>query len=148
MTRYLPGDIIERRKGVVMHKGIVLRDGRVLHNTPFRGEHVTTQEDFLRGKRMYVRRMERIDRHRALHAAENAGRRDYNLLTNNCEHTVTRATTGRADSPQLRSWAAGIGLAALALVVTRHPGIAAAGYAVGRGLVKGSLDSDRRSRRR
>ena len=143
MTRFLPGDIVERRKGIVMHKGIVLRDGRVLHNTPLRGEHVSSQDDFLRGKRMRVRRLERAERMRALEAAERVERRSYNLLTNNCEHTVTRATTGTGHSPQLLSWAAGVGVAALALVVTRHPGIAVAGYALGRGLVGGGSRSDR-----
>ena len=43
MPRYQPGDIVSRRKGLVMHKGIVTRDGRILHNTPFKGEHVCSE---------------------------------------------------------------------------------------------------------
>ncbi len=133
-SRYLPGDVVLRRKGPVMHKGIALGDGTILHNTPFRGEHVVSEEDFLRGRRMYVERRSHTERRRALHAAHNHERRDYNLLTNNCEHTVSRAATGRSASPQLAGWAAGLGLAALAFAVTRHPGLTAAGYAFGRGL--------------
>ena len=33
MSRYLPGDVVARRKGLVMHHGVVLADGRILHNT-------------------------------------------------------------------------------------------------------------------
>jgi hypothetical protein len=58
--------------------------------------------------------------------------RGYNLLTNNCEHTVSRITQGRAESPQLRSWIVSTGLAVAAFAVTRHPAAAAAAYAVGR----------------
>ena len=36
-----PRDIVVRRKGLVMHKGLVLPDGCILHNTPGRGEHVS-----------------------------------------------------------------------------------------------------------
>ena len=114
-----------------MHKGIALGDGQVLHNTPIRGEHVSSESDFLRGRRMHVERQTRAERERALHAAEHHGRRGYNLLTNNCEHTVHRATTGRGSSPQLLGWAAGIGVAAVAFALTRHPGLTAAGYAMG-----------------
>jgi hypothetical protein len=48
-TRYLAGDIVSRRKGLVMHKGVSLGGGRILHNTPFRGEHVCTEEEFADG---------------------------------------------------------------------------------------------------
>lgn len=139
MSRARPGDVISRRKGLVMHKGVVLADGRVLHNTPFRGEHVTTQTEFRAGRRLYVDASARADRSarvsRALHPDKYAhSERSYNLLTNNCEHTVSRVTTGRAHSPQLRSWVVGAGLAAAAFAVTRHPGAAAAAYALGRSL--------------
>ena len=117
MTRYLPGDIVSRRKGFLMHKGIILGDGRVLHNTPFLGEHTTTVEDFKQGQRMRVKRLERAQRLRALRHAEADRERGYNLLTNNCEHTVTRATTGRPESPQLLAWAAGLGMAAVAFAI-------------------------------
>lgn len=134
-TRYMPGDVLSRRKGFVMHKGVALGGGRVLHNSPFRGEHVVSEHEFLDGKRLHVKRLATRDRMRALRAAESLEPRSYSLLSNNCEHTVTRVTKGRADSPQLRSWAAGIGIGALAFALTRHPGAAVAGYALGRSLV-------------
>jgi len=132
---YRPGDILARRKAFVMHKGIALGDGRVLHNTPWRGEHVSTEREFLAGKRLRVTRLDAQARRRALGAAQQSSRR-YNLFTNNCEHTVNRATTGKATSPQLQGWLVGAGVAVLAFAAARHPAPAVAGYALGRKFVK------------
>ena len=132
MSRYLPGDVVARRKGFVMHKGVALADGRILHNTPFKGEHVCSESEFRAGKRLHVSRQEVDARRRVLRAAEKHEYRRYNLLTNNCEHTVTRATNGRAESPQLKSWVAGVAVASLTFALTRHPGLTAAGYLLGR----------------
>lgn len=132
MTHWLPGDIVARRKGFLMHQGVVLRDGSVLHNTPLRGEHVSSEAEFRRGKPMRVRRLDEAQRGNTLRYAEQGARRGYHLFTNNCEHTVTRAAGGRAESPQLVTWAAGVGTAAVAFALTRHPLVAAAGYALGR----------------
>lgn len=133
MSRLLAGDVVARRKGLVMHKGVLLADGRVLHNTPGRGEHVSSFEEFRRGRRVY--RVGAADGRRGvrLPAGVAVGRR-YNLFTNNCEHTVSRVTEGRARSRQLRGWVAGVSVAAVALALTRHPGLTAAGYALGRAL--------------
>ena len=81
---------------------------------------------------MRVRRLDEAQRGNTLRYAEQGERRGYNLFTNNCEHTVTRAAGGRAESPQLATWAAGVGTAAVAFALTRHPLVAAAGYALGR----------------
>ena len=124
-----PGDIVARRKGLVMHKGLVLRDGRILHNTPRRGEHVSSWQEFSAGRRVAVSRPVR-----SVVADPPNQRRGYHLLRNNCEHTVSRAMSGEAESPQLRSWAVGIGVATVAFAITRHPGVTAAGYALGRKL--------------
>lgn len=118
-----------------MHRGVALGDGRVLHNTPGRGEHISSEAEFANGQRVKVARASYTERQRSLSHAyrvERSGsRRSYHLLGNNCEHTVHRARSGEARSPQLRGWVAGLGLAAVALAVTRHPGIAAAGFALG-----------------
>ena len=149
-TRHLPGDILFRRKGLVLHKGIALPGGRVLHNTPFAGEHVSTEEEFRSGHRLYVERLPGEERRRALRgaaAASESGRR-YSVLTNNCEHTVSRAQTGEAASKQLEAWGVGIGLAALALAVTRRPSLAAAGFALGASVGPRAFDLARRAARR
>ena len=132
---YQPGDILVRRKGMVMHQGIALADGRVLHNTPWRGEHVSSEREFRAGKRLRVKQLDQQARRRALNAAEHASRR-YNLFTNNCEHTVNRAAKGQATSPQLQGWMVGAGLAVLTLAVVRHPVLAVASYALGRNIAK------------
>ena len=123
-----------------MHQGIALDDGQVLHNTPRRGEHVSSMEDFRRGKALHARRLDETRRARALHHAHEAARgkaQRYHLFRNNCEHTVTRATTGKAESPQLMAVAAGLVVGAVTLVAIRHPLAAVAvGYAVCRKLRK------------
>lgn len=130
--RYLTGDVVARRKGLVMHHGVVLSDGRVLHNTPRRGEHISTLDDFRRGRRVY--RVGRAGVGMASLVPAAVPLRHYNLFTNNCEHTVSRLTEGRPRSGQLRGWVAGVSLGAVAFALTRHPGISAAGYALGRSL--------------
>jgi hypothetical protein len=135
-----PGDIVARRKGLVVHKGLVMIDGRILHNTPLRGEHTSTEQEFRAGRKLTVQS-------RAAHCSANgaprAERRSYSLLRNNCEHTVHRLSTGRAHSPQLRAWVAGLSIAAVALVVIRHPAAAAAGFAVGRRFASGLANQRR-----
>jgi hypothetical protein len=128
MNRYLPGDVLSRRKGLVLHRGIALGDGRVLHNTPWRGEHVATEAEFSAGHRLSVTRLDRAARERALAHAGRSDWRRYDLFSNNCEHTVTRAIDGRAHSPQLMQWLGGVAAGAALLALTRHPGVAAAGF--------------------
>ncbi|MGI9327026.1 MAG: hypothetical protein ACR2PZ_17545 [Pseudomonadales bacterium] len=134
MSRYLPGDVVSRRKGPVMHRGVVLGDGRVLHNTPSRGEHISSMLEFSAGQKVRVQRRSRTERERALSHAERGRHQPYHLLRNNCEHTVSRAHTGRSRSPQLAGWLLGLGLAGATLAVTRHPGLSAAGFALGQRL--------------
>ena len=135
MSQPRPGDIVVRRKGIVLHKGLVLADGRVLHNSPFQGETTVSMTEFAAGKRVYVEHQETEVRNRALRRAQHLTPRSYDLLRNNCEHTVHRLTSGRAESPQLRSWVVGIGMASAAFALTRHPGIAAASLALGKRLM-------------
>lgn len=128
-----PGDIVARRKGLVLHKGIVTADRKVLHNTPERGEHLSTFAEFADGERIQVERRSLDERRRALARLALSGPRgrDYDVLANNCEHTVTRVVHGRAHSPQLGNWLLGAGVAAAVLVLSRHPGWAlAAGAAI------------------
>lgn len=135
MTVFRAGDVVYRRKGLVRHKGLVLGDGRVLHNAPGRGEHISHMSEFGAGQRVWIEQRG-VASSRSTATVLPDRSRNYHLLTNNCEHTISRATRGRAESPQLKSWIAGIGLGALAFALTRHPGAAAAGYALGRGLAR------------
>ena len=131
MKRYLPGDIVSRRKGFVMHRGVALGDGRVLHNTPFKGEHICSEAEFCAGHPLYVTRLDRAARQRALLHADTADR-PYSLFNNNCEHTVARAIGAEVESPQLKSFLAGLAAGAAVFALTRHPAAAAAGFAAAR----------------
>ncbi len=131
MAEILPGDILWRRKGVLIHKGIALPGDRVFHNTPFAGEHVSATSEFARGHRVHARRLEAEDRRRALRAARLDAVRRYNLFTNNCEHTVSRARDGAASSPQLDAWLVGLSVGAVAFALTRRPSLAVAGFSLG-----------------
>ncbi len=134
MRKVRAGDVVSRRKGLVMHKGLYLGGGRVLHNTPSRGEHVCSEHEFRAGRRLYVEHRQRgrlSPQHQRLLGSE---RRSYNLFTNNCEHTVTRLTEGKPKSPQLRSWAIGATLALATFALTRHPTATGIAYVFGRKL--------------
>ncbi|MEM1229237.1 MAG: hypothetical protein AAGI15_01775 [Pseudomonadota bacterium] len=137
MSRYLPGDIVSRRKGLVMHRGLVLEDGRVLHNTPEHGEHVSSMAEFAAGQRVRVARRDFATRRESLSVAARGRRaRRYHLLRNNCEHTIYRDARGRTRSPQLTGWALGLGLAGAGLLAVRHPAAGAAGFALGQRLAR------------
>jgi hypothetical protein len=127
MSRYLPGDVLSRRKGLVMHRGVALGDGLVLHNTPFRGEHVATEAEFSAGRRIHVTRLDATHRRATLARAAEHGA-GYHLFANNCEHTVSRVVSGVPESPQMRGIVCGLAVGALVLALTRHPGAAAASF--------------------
>ncbi len=131
---YQPGDIVSRRKGIVMHRGLILEDGRVYHNTPFKGEHVSTLHEFRKNRRMSVHPTNEFKRDETLQRYRDRLDRPYNLFTNNCEHTISRAATGRGRSPQLASYLISGGVAAATLVLTRSWGLAAAGFVLTRRL--------------
>lgn len=135
-----PGDVVSRRKGIVMHRGIVLEDGEILHNTPWLGKHTSSLEDFSKNKRLYPSYHPYGVRERTLENLETDDHRYYNPFTNNCEHVVTRATTGRASSPQLRGWLLGAAFATAGFLLTRSPGISVACFAIGKKLGSGSSD--------
>ena len=99
------------------------------------------------GHRLYAQHLSADERRRTLRAAQSEPRRRYNVVTNNCEHTVTRALTGDASSRQLESWAVGIGLGALAFALTRRPSLAAAGFTLGASVGPRALQLVRRKAR-
>ncbi|HSG90129.1 MAG TPA: hypothetical protein VLA56_13030 [Pseudomonadales bacterium] len=130
-----PGDIVKRPKGPVTHVGVVLDGGLVLHNTPERGEHVSTLAEFSRGRPVRVERPDDSERLRLLASATASARsRRYHLLQNNCEHTLYRARDGRPRSPQVLSWTLGIAGAVAGTLLLRHWGATAAGWELGRRL--------------
>ena len=49
-----PGDILRRPKGLHEHVGVAWFDGRVLHNSPRRGEHLSSVDEFAAGRAVRV----------------------------------------------------------------------------------------------
>lgn len=117
-----------------MHRGIVLEDGNVLHNTPMQGRHISTLVEFSKNKTVYPANHRAEIRDRTLSNLTNDEHQRYNPFNNNCEHTVTKATQDEANSPQLRGWVVGVAFATVGLLVTRHPAVAIAGFVLGKKL--------------
>lgn len=122
-----------------MHRGIVLENGDVLHNTPLRGEHISSYSEFRKGKIVYDRGLSERRRQEVLRATDESDHRRYNPFTNNCEHTVTRALDGRGRSPQLASVLISGGVAAATFALTRSIPLSVAGFALSRKLTSGRL---------
>ena len=103
-----PGDILKRNKGLHEHVGVAWFDGRVLHNSPRRGEHLSTMGEFAAGRAIRVQPTPAHYRNRvrANGGAVLRAPRRYNLLRNNCEHTAHYVVHGRPASPQLLAWTA------------------------------------------
>jgi hypothetical protein len=116
-----PGDVVSRPKGPVTHVGVVVDGGGVLHNTPGRGEHVSSVAAFAAGRPLRVERHAESDRHRLAAAASGHG-------------LVSRVRDGRADSPQVSVWALGVVGAVAGTLLTRHWAGTVAGWELGRRL--------------
>jgi hypothetical protein len=101
MNHMQPGDIVVRDKGTFRHLGIVMNGGMVLHNTPELGEHVSSTHEFCQGRPYRVICIPNPLRWLVLANASwiAAYPRRYDMVSNNCEHTVTRAL-----GQQPRSW--------------------------------------------
>lgn len=100
-----PGTII--KKPLVppfSHLGLYLGDGDVLQNTLRRGPELVTLSQFRGNSTITIELPEIINFHGFLERVEEilTLSRPYNLLKNNCEHTVYYVLTGIARSPQLK----------------------------------------------
>jgi hypothetical protein len=99
------GDVLTRPKKdlrIVTHAGVVIAPGLVLQNTPDKGEHLTTLQDFTSGEAVAVLRTGANPSVVAARAqAVLAKPSKYDVLKNNCEHTVTKIVEGISRSPQL-----------------------------------------------
>lgn len=108
------GTIIARTKaGVAEHIGVITAHNLVLHNTPDRGEHESTVAEFAAGQIITIRGRVRDVMafvNRVWRRRQNL--RAYDLVSNNCEHTISALTADEPSSPQLRAW----GFAALVVV--------------------------------
>ncbi len=100
----LPGDILYRRKFPAVHLGVYLGNGLVLHNNPKNGEHVSTLSGFADGREIKVNKIPDQLRSCVLSQANKiiSLPKGYNVLFNNCEHTVNKAVFGTKRSDQVK----------------------------------------------
>lgn len=95
------GDILTRPKfSFIDHAGVYLGNGLVLHNSPEKGEHVSDIDEFASGREVGVTPTSPNAKAKIMERVQTTLRnpRVYDAPTNNCEHTVTRITEGRAYS--------------------------------------------------
>jgi hypothetical protein len=120
--KYIPsiGDMLMRPKAlsIVNHVGVAVGNDAVFHNTPERGEHVSSIAEFAAGKAVNavstgaepMSVMTRV--RRALSMPKK-----YCPVTRNCEHSVSDALSGKAKSPQLSALLAVVVVLAILAII-------------------------------
>jgi hypothetical protein len=94
--------------GMLNHMGILRPDGLVVHNSPSRGEYVSTVAEFAAGQvisdcgEIPTAYISTLKKNLAVLAMN---QKPYNALNNNCEHLITKLLGGRSRSPQLERYA-------------------------------------------
>lgn len=95
------GDVLSRPKalGFLQHIGVVVGPNAVCHNTPTKGEHISTLAEFGAGQKITVRRTG-TDPWPLLGRVQRilSNPKKYDLATRNCEHTVSEAVAGTPKS--------------------------------------------------
>jgi len=83
------GDVLLRRKLLVMHVGVYLGDDNVLHNAPSQGQNKTSLDMFTQGGETFFV-SSNLGPERILSNAEKIlkQKKDYHLFKRNCEHTI------------------------------------------------------------
>lgn len=98
------GDILKKNKQGFLHYGIYVGNGLVFQNTPEKGEHDCSFQEFANGQPVTCISISQDKREEVMSRLSQSlsNAKQYNLLFNNCEHTVTRIVVGQAFSPQLQ----------------------------------------------
>ena len=111
------GDLLKKPKGPFTHYGIYLGNGMVFHNSPELGEHKSTFAEFAGQEKVTFISVWPEKRGEVLNRLSDSlkNEKQYNLLFNNCEHTVYKIVAGQPMSPQLVGWGA-VGLFILGLL--------------------------------
>jgi hypothetical protein len=106
MNSYYPtiniGDILTKRKllGMIEHYGVVIGHNTVLHNTPGRGEHAVTIDEFVEGQAIEVKPTGADPTVVSARGREILAKpQRYHPAKRNCQHTVFEAIYGVAKSP-------------------------------------------------
>jgi cell wall-associated NlpC family hydrolase len=96
------GDLLYRRKSMVMHVGIYLGKDMILHSTPKKGEHQVNFDDFSKGKAVFAQSTG-MSPEQVLIKAEQVleDPAKYRLFKHNCEHTANRVLKDDGVSHQI-----------------------------------------------
>jgi len=95
------GDILTRPKFPgVDHMGVFAGNNLVCHNTPDKGEHISTVQEFADGQPMKVQRTG-ADASKTIPRINQrlANPKRYDLFRRNCQHTANEIVYGVAKSP-------------------------------------------------
>jgi len=98
------GDFLTRPKalGFIEHVGVYLGSNAVATNTPEKGEHVTTLQEFASGQPVKVQRTNANPVAVTVNAQKILSNpKRYDLFARNCEHTAHEIIHGIAKSPML-----------------------------------------------
>jgi hypothetical protein len=103
-----PTAILKRPKagGFINHIGVLLSNGLVAHNSPEKGEHIGTLDEFAKGQNVTViapvNESAAQQAQLALRQVRVTPKR-YDAVNNNCEHFANRILGKPAESPQLQA---------------------------------------------
>ena len=118
---YRPGDILRRPKALLaQHVGLALPNGVVFHNDPVKGECVVPFAEFANGQPVTAERKEFAPSEAEVRLrARVSSPQPYDLLTNNCEHTISSVLFGKSESPQLQALGAALFFGALVVALVK-----------------------------
>ena len=103
---YFLGTVLSIQKLFYKHVGVYIGRGFVLHNHSQRGEEIVTVTQFADGNAISVEEVGVADQVAFLQRVRNvcATPQQYDFLSHNCDHTVSKVRTGVASSSQLAEW--------------------------------------------
>lgn len=99
------GDFLLRPKSLgVTHVGVWMGGGAVFHNAPDRGEHISSVAEFAKGAPVRVESKNADPSMVVVRVRAKLSRpREYDPISNNCEHAANEVVTGHPFSDQLRA---------------------------------------------
>lgn len=119
---YPIGAVLEIQNFFYKHVSAYLGRGLVLQNHPVRGEEIVSLHKFSNGKKITMRsgavRNKKLFLQRVNVIAANP--KPYDVLNNNCEHTVHKAINGKPKSPQLSFAYFLIGIGIFSMVLSKN----------------------------
>lgn len=111
---------VTRNKGIAEHVGLLVEGWGVFHNSPGKGEHVSSLQEFADGKEVRFFEVQGMEPFTVIARINKMleAPQPYSPFYN-CEHTISKVLTGDAESPQLQNALAGLCLLMLVIGISR-----------------------------